>query len=153
MDISYRSATERDLELLVESRLTFVEMTKEDDAYGLVRENTRAYFHDAIKEGQCDIILAEHMDVVVGTGIVFYYSSVPSKYNPWGKNAYITSMYVDAAYRRRGIAGEILTRLLSLAKEKGCHVFMLQESEMGRPLYEKFGFRKGKPGMILKTKT
>ena len=84
----------------------------------------------------------------MGTGVAFYYHSVPSQFNPHGKNAYITSMYVAEHYRRRGIATQILDRLVQTAKTRGYRIFFLQESAMGRPLYEKYGFRPGTPGMI-----
>ena len=150
MEIHYRNATDKDLHFLVESRLAFIEMTGDEKEYNFMRNNICEYFRYAIEEKQCDIVLAEYMDTVVGTGIVFYYQSVPSRFNPWGKNAYITSMYVAKKYRRQGIAGQILSRLLNLAKEKGYHIFFLHESEVGRPLYQKFGFTKGKEGMMLK---
>ena len=150
MEINYRNATEKDLNFLVENRLAFIKMADDSEDYLFTKNSIREYFQNALKENQCDIILAEHKGAVIGTGIVFYYNSVPSKFNIWGKNAYITSMYVYEEYRQNGIASEILTRLLNLAKEKGYHVFFLQESDIGSALYEKFGFVEGNAGMLLK---
>ena len=150
MEINYRNAEEKDLNFLVESRLEFIEMTVKDMEYSIIRNNIDEYFQNVIEKKQCDIILAEHMGTVIGTGIIFYYNSVPSKFNISGKNAYITSMYVDVEYRRQGIAGEILSRLINYANERGYYIFFLHESEIGKPLYEKFGFIKGKEGMVLK---
>jgi GNAT superfamily N-acetyltransferase len=59
-------------------------------------------------------------------------------------------MFVNEKYRRQGIASIILDRLIQTALHKGYHIFMLQESDMGKPLYEKYGFHEGKKGMILK---
>lgn len=150
MDIKYRYATIDDMDFLVESRLSFSKLSYTDENYEIIRNNLYVYFEHAIKEKQCDIVLTEVDTSVIGTGIVFYYNSVPSVFNPWGKNAYITSMYVDEKYRRQGIATTILDKLVKTAQLKDYHVFLLQETDVGKPLYEKYGFHEGKKGMILK---
>lgn len=150
MEVIYRNATVADIDFLVESRLLFSHVSNEDENYQLLKDNLYSYFGRALRENQCDVILAELDSMVIATGILFYYDAVPSKFNPWGKNAYLTSMYVQEGYRRQGIASTILNQLIKQAMLKGHHVFILQETDMGRPLYEKFGFREGKKGMILK---
>ena len=150
MVINYRNATVEDIALLVESRLNFIHVFKIDANYQLLKSNIQNYFEKGFKENQFDIILAEHENSIIGTGIIFYYDAVPSSFNPWGKNAYITSMFVNENYRRGGIATNILDNLIQISKSKGYHVFILQETDMGRPLYEKYGFHEGRKGMILK---
>jgi len=150
MVINYRNATVEDIALLVESRLNFIHVFKIDANYQLLKSNIQNYFEKGFKETQFDIILAEHENSIIGTGIIFYYDAVPSSFNPWGKNAYITSMFVNENYRRGGIATNILDNLIQISKSKGYHVFILQETDMGRPLYEKYGFHEGRKGMILK---
>ncbi len=149
MEVSYRWAVPGDLDFLVESRLDFLSLTQKDDAYAMIRENLYRYFEQGFRDAQFDIILAEDGGTIVGTGIVFYYRCVPSTQNPWGETAYITSVFVDGQHRRCGIATGILDRLIEVAKAKGCHFFRLQETEMGRPVYERYGFCEGKAGMIL----
>ncbi len=150
MEITYRSATIEDMDFLVESRLDFIHISSINEDYELIRNNLYSYFENALNEKQCDIVLAEIKTSIIGTGIIFYYNSVPSIFNPWGKNAYITSMYVDKEYRRQGIASIILDKLVKTALLKEYHIFLLQESDMGKPLYKKYGFYEGKNGMILK---
>lgn len=150
MGITYRNATMNDLDFLVESRLDFIYISSADESYELIRKNLYLYFENSLEEKQCDIVLAESNSSVIGMGIIFYYNSVPSIFNPWGKNAYITSMFVKEEYRRRGIASIILDELIKIAQLKDYHIFILQESDMGKHLYEKFGFYEGKKGMLLK---
>ena len=150
MGIRYRNATIDDIDYLVESRLEFINISFNDENYELIKSNLYIYFKHGLNEKQCDIILAEADSLVIGTGIIFYYDSVPSLFNPWGKTAYITSMFVNEKYRRQGIALTILDKLIKIALLKDCHVFLLQESDIGKPLYEKYGFHEGKKGMILK---
>lgn len=150
MEIIYRNATINDMDFLVESRLDFIHVFKSEADYQLLKNSIQNYFENGFKENQFDIILAEYENSIIGTGIIFYYDAVPSSFNPWGKNAYITSMFVNENYRRRGIATKILDKLIQISKSKGYHVFILQESDMGRALYEKYGFQEGRKGMILK---
>lgn len=51
-------------------------------------------------------------------------------------------MYTEPDYRRRGVAFKTLELLVADAMEKGVSAISLEATEMGRPLYEKFGFVK-----------
>jgi GNAT superfamily N-acetyltransferase len=150
MGIMYRKATIEDIDFLVESRIDFINISYADENYELLKSNLYIYFEKGLLEKQCDIVLAEVDSLVIGTGIIFYYNLVPSLFNPWGRNAYITSMFVNENYRRQGIALTILDKLIKTALLKEYHIFLLQESEKGKPLYEKYGFHEGKNGMLLK---
>jgi len=143
MGIIYRNATIDDLDFLVESRLDFIHISNNDENYELIKSNLYFYFEHGLNEKQCDIVLAEDNSLVIGTGIIFYYNSVPSLFNPWGKNAYITSMFVNEKNRRQGIASIILDKLIKTSILKEYHVFLLQETDIGKPLYEKYGFQEG----------
>lgn len=150
MDITYRSAAEADIPFLITARLRFIHAAEGDGNYPLLRESVERYFRDGFRDGAFDIVLAECDGRVVGTGMLFYYNSVPSQFNPWGKNAYITSMFVEETHRHRGIATGILDGLIAAAREKGYRIFLLNASDMGRPVYEKYGFQPGKAGMVFK---
>ena len=95
--------------------------------------------------------MAEDNEKIVGTGIVFYYNSVPSTFNVTGRNAYFTSMFVQEEYRRKGIATTMLKQLIDASKQKGYQIIMLNASEIGKALYRKFGFTDIQNGMILNT--
>jgi len=149
--LKYRFADSNDIDLLVQLRLDFLEMDKENKQYEVIKENCYSYFHNALSEGLSDVILAEDEEMVVGTAIIFYYQSVPSAFNMTGRNAYVTSMYVNEEYRRKGIATTMLNQLIDVANQKGYQIIMLNASEMGKHLYNKFGFKEIQNGMILKT--
>lgn len=150
--LKYRFADTNDLDLLVQLRLDFLEMDKENKQYEVIKENCYSYFHNALSEGLSDVILAEDEEMVVGTAIIFYYQSVPSAFNMTGRNAYVTSMYVNEEYRRKGIATTMLKKLIDVSNKKGYPIIMLNASEMGKALYKKFGFTEILNGMILNTK-
>lgn len=50
-------------------------------------------------------------------------------------------MYTKPEYRGRGIATSMLARLAEEAKRRGVKKLWLGASKMGRPVYEKFGFK------------
>lgn len=147
--MDYRLATKEDIDLLVSQRLDFIKVYDDNEKYETLKENCYTYFHKAIANDSCDVVLAEENGACIGTGIVFYYDSVPSPFNITGKNSYITSMYVAPGYRRRGIGAKILERVIECARRRGITVMFLSASEMGRPLYEKRGFTDSKNGMML----
>lgn len=61
---------------------------------------------------------------------------------PSGRIGLLSSMFTDKAYRRRGIARELLSRVVNEAKQRGCGVVQITASDMGVLLYTDFGFKK-----------
>ncbi|MBQ8822109.1 MAG: GNAT family N-acetyltransferase [Lachnospiraceae bacterium] len=147
--MNYRQATLNDIDLLVFRRLQFIEAYEKSEDYECIKENCYTYFERALEQKTCDVILAEDDERCIGTGIIFYYDSVPSCSNPTGKNAYITSLFVEPDYRGRGIAKNIMKQLTKKAASRGYEIVMLNASDMGKPLYEKMGFTEIRGGMLL----
>lgn len=50
------------------------------------------------------------------------------------------NMYTAPDYRRQGIATKTLDLLVEAIKAKGIKHITLEATDMGRPLYEKYGF-------------
>ncbi len=67
---------------------------------------------------------------------------MPTYHNPTGKKAYIMNMYTAPEYRRQGIAISTLDLLVKDVRKQGVSQIALEATEMGRPLYEKYGFVK-----------
>ena len=65
------------------------------------------------------------------------------------KKAYIMNMYTAPEYRRQGIAIHTLDLLVKDAKEQGVLQIALEATDMGRPLYERYGFVKMEDEMEL----
>ena len=147
--MKYRFADSKDIDLLVQLRLEFLEVNENNNQYEVIKENCYTYFRDSLETGLCVVVLAEEDDRIAGTAIVFSYQSVPSSFNVTGRNTYITSMYVKKEFRKKGIATTMLQQLIDNAKKKGYLIIMLNASEMGKGLYEKIGFTEIQNGMIL----
>ena len=78
----------------------------------------------------------------VGAGGVSYFRVMPTYHNPSGRKAYIMNMYTAPDHRRRGIAYNTLDLLVKDAKAQGVAAISLEATDMGRPLYERYGFVK-----------
>ena len=76
----------------------------------------------------------------VGAGGVSYYNVMPTYHNHTGRKAYIMNMYTKPEYRRKGIAIKTLELLVKDAQEKEITDISLEATDIGKPLYEKFGF-------------
>ncbi|MCL2188120.1 MAG: GNAT family N-acetyltransferase [Defluviitaleaceae bacterium] len=151
MKIEYRTASSCDIDVLVNYRLKLLKIEKTDENYVIYKNNIYNYFLNGFEHDKCDVILAYTNNFIVGTGLVYYFDSVPSLYNLSGKNGYITSMFVDEKYRRNGIASIILEKLMELAKSKHCEaVHLYTSSEEAHSIYKKYGFNDSKGNMTIK---
>jgi GNAT superfamily N-acetyltransferase len=79
---------------------------------------------------------------IVGTSGMSFVEKPPYFGCPSGKIGLLSSMYTSDAYRRKGIAKELLTRVVQEAKEYGCGAVQITASDMGVLLYTDFGFVK-----------
>lgn len=50
------------------------------------------------------------------------------------------NMYTHPEYRRRGIARQVLDKLVHKSREKGITAISLEATDMGRFLYQNYGF-------------
>ncbi len=57
-----------------------------------------------------------------------------------GPEAYVLNVFVERAWRRRGVASQLMEVVLSYARERRIRVVTLHASDDGRPLYERLGF-------------
>ncbi len=151
--IQYREATLEDLEFLVAERLRFIKVNPEHPQYKSIRDNCRSFFQKGLSEQTCCAVLAQEDGRCIGTAVVFLYLSVPSGRNHTGKNAYITSVFVEESHRRQGIGSQLVRRIVAWAQEMGCINIMLTATEMGKPLYETLGFIQTPGAMLYAPKT
>lgn len=141
--IEYRKAGLEDINELVRMRTEFLaecqaKLAKEDCAE--LKEALREYFLENMGEGRFVAWLAADDGSIVGTSGVCFYRLPPSYKNPSGKVAYIMNMYTRPTYRGRGIAPILFSHLIEEAKLRDCKEISLHATQMGKPVYEKFGF-------------
>jgi len=140
------------LELLVNTRIEVLRAANLLDEHvdmSDVAAQSETYYREALSDGSHTGILAFDGDALVGAGGVSYYRVMPTFHNPAGRCAYIMNMYVRPAYRRRGIATAMLDLLVADARRRGAGRIALEATDMGRPLYDKYGFIRAEGEMEL----
>lgn len=150
--MEYRVATLDDLDLLTASCVKVLRAAnKLDDSVDMteIKKESYNYYKKALADGTHFAILVMDDGNFIGAGGVSFYNVMPTFHNPSGKKAYIMNMYTDPNYRRQGIAYKTLDMLFDVSKERGICQISLEATEMGRPLYEKYGFVKMESEMEL----
>ena len=114
----------------------------DDEDMSVVEEESYAYYRRALETGVHIAYLVYDNGKFIGAGGVSFYQVMPTYHNPTGKKAYIMNMYTASEYRRQGIAFHTLDLLVKDIRKQGVSQITLEATEMGRPLYEKYGFVK-----------
>ncbi|MBR0218058.1 MAG: GNAT family N-acetyltransferase [Clostridia bacterium] len=149
MAIIYRRLTDEDLETFIEMRIRQLreEGAKEDiDLVPALKD----YYQRHRADGTFLSWLAVDGERIVGTSGMSIVEKPPYFGCPSGKIGLLSSMFTEKAYRRRGIARELLSRAVNEAREKGCGAVQITASDMGVLLYTDFGFIKNPNFMQLK---
>lgn len=145
MDLIYKRATLEDINTLVETRIEVLRAANKlcaDTDMGEVERQSYLYYQKALSDGSHIAYLVFDESGCIGTGGVSFFLVMPTYHNPSGKKAYIMNMYTNPKYRRKGIAYKTLDMLIKEIKSKGISSISLEATDMGRPLYEKYGFVK-----------
>ena len=148
----YKKATIEDIDELVRTRiivLRAVNKLSDDVDMSVVEKESYEYYKRALETGEHITYLVYDNGTFIGAGGVNFYQVMPTYHNPTGKKAYIMNMYTAPEYRRKGIAIHTLDLLVKDAREQGVSQITLEATEMGRSLYEKYGFVKMEDEMEL----
>ena len=149
----YKKATIEDIDELVRTRsivLRAANKLSDDVDMSLVEKESYEYYMRALETGEHIAYLVYNNGTFIGAGGVSFYQVMPTYHNPTGKKAYIMNMYTVPEYRRQRIAFHTLDLLVKDAWEQGVSQIALEATEMGQPLYEKYGFVKMEDEMELK---
>lgn len=145
MKLNYKKAVLEDIEILTETRITVLRAANQlsdDVEMSDVKEQSYLYYQKALSEDSHVAYLVFDGNEFVGTGGISFFQVMPTFHNPTGKKAYIMNMYTKPEYRRKGIAYKTLDLLVAEAKQRGIDAVSLEATDMGKPLYKKYGFVK-----------
>ncbi len=148
----YKKATIEDIDELVRTRIIVLRTANklsDDVDMSLVEKESYEYYMRALETGEHIAYLVYDNETFIGAGGVSFYQVMPTYHNPTGRKAYIMNMYTAPEYRRQGIAFHTLDLLVKDAWEQGVSQIALEATEMGQPLYEKYGFVKMEDEMEL----
>ena len=149
----YKKATIEDTDELVRTRITVLRAANklsDDVDMSLVEKESYEYYKRALETGEHIGYLVYDNGTFIGAGGVSFYQVMPTYHNSTGKKACIMNMYTAPEYRRQGIAFHTLDLLMNDAKKQGVLQIALEATDMGRPLYERYGFVKMEDKMELK---
>ncbi len=149
MDIEYRKLTEKELDVFIQMRIAQLreEGAKEDiDLTPALKD----YYKRHMADGSFVSWLALDGEKIVGTSGMSIVEKPPYFGCPSGKIGLLSSMFTDSAYRRRGIAKTLLSKVIDEARQRGCGTVQITASDMGVLLYTDFGFVKNKNFMQYK---
>lgn len=147
--IEYRIATDKDIELMMQSRLEMLRVVNNlSDDYEFSEDivnNSREYFLN----GDQSTVLVLDGDKVIGCASMSYITIMPTFSHPSGKRAHLMNVYTNPSYRRQGIARKMVNMLIDDAWSKGATEISLDATKLGRPLYESMGFIDSNECMVL----
>ena len=141
---TYKKVGIEDLDMLVKTRIQILKViNKLSDDCDMTdfEKETGKYYKTALENNNHTAILVFDEDKFIGAGGIDYYTVMPSYHNPTGKTAFIMNIYTDPQYRRKGIAFKVLDMLVKDANDRGVKNIILDSTKMGRPLYERYGFK------------
>lgn len=141
MPITYQKLTAKELDIFIGMRINQLreEGAKEDID---LRPALREYYQRHMADDTFVSWLALDGGKIIGTSGMSIVEKPPYFGCPSGRIGLLSSMFTDKAYRRQGIAKELLSRVVNEARERGCGTVQITASDMGVLLYTNFGFMK-----------
>ena len=100
----------------------------------------KQYYMRHMADGTFVSWLAFDGDKIIGTSGMSFVEKPPYFGCPSGKIGLLSSMFTNPDYRRKGIARELLSRVVEAAREYRCGTVQITASDMGVKLYADFGF-------------
>ena len=137
--VIYRRLTDEDLAVFIEMRITQLREEGAKDDVDL-RPALNDYYRRHLNDGTFVSWLALDDEKIVGTSGMSFVEKPPYFGCPSGKIGLVSSMYTDPSYRRRGIAKDLLTKVMDDARKYGCGAIQITASDMGVKLYTACGF-------------
>ena len=139
MAVEYRRLTDKELDTFIEMRINQLREEGAKENIDL-RPALKDYYNRHMREGTFVSWIAVDGDKIIGTSGMSFVEKPPYFGCPNGKIGLLSSMFTDPDYRRKGIAKELLRRVVEEARKFGCGTIQITASDMGVKLYTAYGF-------------
>lgn len=139
-DITYKKLTEKELDIFIQMRITQLREEGATEDIDLI-PYLKDYYKRHMADGTFVSWIALDGDTIIGTSGMSFVEKPPYFSCPSGKIGLLSSMFTNPNYRRKGIAKELLSRVVKEAKDYGCGTVQITASDMGVKLYTDFGFQ------------
>ena len=135
-----REATRADGKWILHHRIgMFTDMGLDQDYVQESAKLTEEYLKDDWTEGYRYFLVEENDEVIGGCGISSF-RIPPQVSQRTGLYAYLSNMFVEHKYRRKGVGRELLRYVTNVCRTEGIGLLFLHASDDGLPLYELDGF-------------
>lgn len=140
-----RRATAEDIELLIGIRIEFIRESNggalDVEREQLLRDSLAGYFKEHInRDFRAELALDGGKAVAA---VFFCILEKPANMTyPDGREGVILNVYTNPEYRKKGLATRLLEKIMEEADSQKLFSCELIATDMGRPLYEKLGFKK-----------
>ena len=149
MEIHYKKLTEKELDTFIRMRIQQLREEGANEDVDLVPA-LKDYYERHMSDGTFVSWLAMDGEKIIGTSGMSFVEKPPYFGCPNGRIGLLSSMFTDPAYRRQGIAKELLGLVVNEARDYGCGTVQITASDMGVLLYTDFGFVKNRNFMQYK---
>ena len=139
MAVEYRRLTDKELDTFIEMRINQLREEGAKENIDL-RPALKDYYNRHMREGTFVSWIAVDGDKIIGTSGMSFVEKPPYFGCPNGKIGLLSSMFTNPDYRRKGIAKELLCRVVEEARKFGCGTIQITASDMGVKLYTAYGF-------------
>ncbi|TCL41536.1 GNAT family N-acetyltransferase [Harryflintia acetispora] len=142
-----RMATSADAGELCALRMDYLEelhgpLRPQDSA--ALRQSLPDYFERHLREDLC-ACLCECEGRAAAMALLQTQERPPNLHAPSGRCGRIISVYTVPRFRRMGLAGRVVGRLVDHARKMELHYLELEATTAGRKVYERLGFRAVEP--------
>lgn len=147
--ITYRVASAADVDALAQMRWQME--TERHPEHPATEANRAAYIEATRQDIRAEIERGAHIPFVaevdgrvIACAILIWWVMLPSLTEQHRTRGYVSSVYTEPAWRRRGVARRLMEQLVARAREMGMKRLVLWASDMGQPLYLDLGFAPSK---------
>jgi GNAT superfamily N-acetyltransferase len=139
--ITFRKLEKADIPAVINLRLEQLHEEGAKPTFDLA-PSLYAFYEKHIDDDTFISWLALDGEKLVATSGMSFVEKPPYYANPSGKIGLLSSMYTIKPYRRRGIAKQLLDKVVNEARQYGCGAVHITASDMGVLLYKDYGFKK-----------
>ena len=144
--ISFRKLNENDKDLFIKLRLAYLneEHNLDEIERDQLIDNLKVYFENHIVKNDFIGVIGEYNGKIVSVAYLAISEKPPNPSFINGKIGTLLNVFTYPEYRKKGIAGEIVKKIINEAIKMDIKVIELKATEEGIKLYEKIGFKECK---------
>lgn len=150
--ITFSKANKNDLEAIIALLVDDPLGVSREDYVNPVPDSYRNAFDIIQADPSAQLIVAKHIDRIIGIAQINFIQNLTYQ---GGIRAHIEGVRIHKDYRSKGIGKQIFEYLISLAKERGCHLVQLTTDKSRHAalgFYESLGFKQSHIGLKLHLK-